>query len=72
MLLYSDGLATGEVPMLAPVRRATLFALYQLSVLTGIALLPVALAARQLGVPIPIHRVVETLQNAYETTEERA
>jgi len=56
--------------MLEPVRRATLFALYQMSVLTGIALLPVALVARQLGVPLPIHRVVESLQRAYETTAE--
>jgi len=58
--------------MLEPVRRATLFALYQMSVLTGIALLPVALVARQLGVPLPIHRVVESLQRAYETTGESA
>jgi hypothetical protein len=43
-----------------------------MSVLTGIALLPVALVARQLGVPLPIHRVVESLQRAYETTAESA
>ncbi len=69
MLLYYDGPATGEVPMIAFVRRAMLFALYQMSILTGIVLLPVALFARQLGVPFPIHRVVERLQDAYEATE---
>jgi hypothetical protein len=55
--------------MIALVRRAMLFALYQMSILTGIVLLPVALFARQLGVPLPIHRVVESLQDAYEATE---
>lgn len=46
--------------------RATLFVLYQLSIVLGIALLPVALAVRRAGVPLPIHRVVERLGDAYE------
>lgn len=45
---------------------ATVFALYQLSVAVGIALLPLALAVRQLGISIPVHRVVESLAAAYE------
>jgi hypothetical protein len=45
---------------------AILFALYQLSVLLGIVLLPVALIARRAGVMIPIHRVIDRLGEAYE------
>lgn len=45
---------------------ATLLALYQLSVLMGIVLLPVALVASRAGVVLPIHRVIDRLGNAYE------
>jgi hypothetical protein len=54
------------------LHRATLFALYQLSVLLGIAFLPVALVARQAGVTLPIHRTIERLGAAYEQTTEQA
>lgn len=55
--------------MYEPLQRATLFALYQLTVLTGIVLLPVALAARRVGVPLPMHRVMRALQRAYEAVD---
>ncbi len=55
--------------MFAPIRRATLFALYQLSVLAGICLLPVALAARRAGVPFPMHRLMASLEKTYEKTK---
>ena len=55
--------------MFEPLQRATLFALYQMSVLAGIVLLPVALAARRVGVPFPMHRVTSALQHAYETMD---
>lgn len=45
---------------------ATVFALYQLTVAVGIALLPLALAVRKFGVSIPAHRVVETLASTCE------
>jgi hypothetical protein len=45
---------------------AFLFALYQLSVVLGIVLLPVALVARRAGVMVPIHRVIDRLGEAYE------
>ncbi|EMA04482.1 MULTISPECIES: hypothetical protein [Haloferax] len=48
-----------------------LFAAYQLSVATGIALLPIALAARRMGVTLPIHRLVETTGTAYERAATR-
>jgi hypothetical protein len=45
--------------------RATLFVLYQLSLLVGIAMLPVALVTRKLGVGLPIHQIVDRLGAAY-------
>ncbi|MFB6184430.1 MAG: hypothetical protein ABEI96_07735 [Haloarculaceae archaeon] len=46
--------------------RAALFALYQFSLLLGIVMFPFAVAARQVGVTLPVHRVVDRLGNAYE------
>lgn len=54
--------------MAALVYRAALFALYQLSLLVGVLLLPVALAARRLGVTLPLGRLVERLGDAYAET----
>jgi len=45
---------------------AALFALYQLSLLVGIAMLPVALVTRKLGVGLPIHQLVDRLGTAYD------
>lgn len=50
--------------------RATLLVLYQLSIALGIALLPIALLTRRVGLPIPIHRVVQRLGAAYEKAAE--
>ncbi|WP_332899171.1 hypothetical protein [Haladaptatus sp. CMSO5] len=49
--------------------RATLLTLYQLSIFAGILLLPLALGARRLGIPIPIHRVIARLDEAYEAAK---
>jgi len=46
--------------------RATLFALYQITLFVGIALLPVALFTQRLGVRLPIDRAVLGLKTAYE------
>ncbi len=46
--------------------RATLFALYQMTLIVGIALLPVALLTRRVGVRLPIDRAVLGLKEAYE------
>ena len=46
--------------------RFTVLALYQLSLLFGIALLPVAILARRAGFQLPIHRVISRLEAAYE------
>ena len=51
--------------MIDVFQRATLFVLYQTSVVAAIALLPVALLARRGGVTIPLDRVVDRLGRAY-------
>ncbi|WP_202935113.1 hypothetical protein [Halorussus amylolyticus] len=48
------------------LHRATLFALYQMSVAISICLLPLALLAKQAGLQLPVHRVVNRLGQAYD------
>ena len=53
--------------MVVRMKRTALFAAYQLSLLTGILLLPVALVLRRsVGVVLPLHRFLDTVRNAYE------
>lgn len=52
------------------LRRTSLFALYQMSIVLGIALLPVALLARRVGVELPFGAFVDRLGAAYETATE--
>jgi hypothetical protein len=56
--------------MASSLYRGAVFALYQFSVLLGIMLLPVALAARQVGVTLPVHKVIDRLGAAYENASE--
>ena len=51
--------------MIPPVERAALFALYQFSIALGILLMPAALILGRAGVTLPIHRIVERLDEAY-------
>jgi hypothetical protein len=46
-----------------------LLTLYQFSLLTGVLLLPVALAARRVGVTLPFHRVIQRLDDALDATK---
>lgn len=46
--------------------RATLLTLYQISLLIGIVMMPVALITRKFGVRLPIHRLILSLKGAYE------
>jgi len=48
------------------LQRATLLALYETSIVLGIALLPVALLAQRGGINLPIGRLIERLGRAYE------
>ena len=51
--------------------RAGLFALYQITLVAGIALMPLALLARRAGVTLPIGRLIETVGRAYESVDAR-
>lgn len=48
------------------IYRATLLALYQFTLIAGIALLPLAMVTERLGLRLPIHHAVRRLGNAYE------
>jgi hypothetical protein len=52
--------------MVTRLYRGLLFALYQLTLLVGIAMLPVALVLRQFGLTLPFHRMVQRLGDAYD------
>ncbi len=52
--------------MYARLYRKTMFALYQTSLAAGIVLLPLAVHLRRYGVSIPLHRLIESLERAYE------
>jgi len=54
--------------MVSRLYKTTLFALYQLSLLVGIAVLPVAVVASRTGVELPVHRIITRLGEAYERT----
>lgn len=51
--------------------RASMFALYQLSIVIGIALLPVALVAKRAGIPFPVGRLVDRIEAAYRQAAEQ-
>ena len=52
--------------------RALVFALYQLSIVVAIALLPVALVTSRVGLPLPIGRFVARLGSASENVADGA
>lgn len=54
--------------MTASLYRAFMFALYQISVVLGIALLPIALLANRAGISLPYGRVIARLDAAWERT----
>lgn len=58
--------------MRSHLHRATVFVLYQLSLLTGIVMLPVALAMRKVGLTVPVHRVIDRVADAYERANDSA
>jgi len=48
------------------LHRATVFALYQLTLFAGILLMPLALVMRKAGVTLPVHRAVDRVNETYE------
>ena len=55
--------------MKSRVYHATLFALYQLCIVIGILAMPLALATRQVGFTLPVHRLIENVGAAHETAQ---
>ena len=53
--------------MLDDPRRGATFLLYQIVLAVGIAAMPVALAARRLGLTLPVGRLVESAERAYRS-----
>ena len=49
--------------------RALVFALYQFSIVLGIALLPVALVANRAGIPFPVGQLVDRVGTVYQRTK---
>jgi len=54
--------------MAATLYRAIVLALYQISIVLGIALLPVALVANRAGIPFPIGQLLDRIDSVYERT----
>ena len=52
--------------MESQLHKTTLLALYQLSLVLGIVLFPVAMVTQRLGVRLPVERLVTGLNEAYE------
>jgi hypothetical protein len=48
---------------------ATVFALYQIALMTGIALMPLALVTQRFGVRLPLDRAVLGLKERYERAQ---
>ena len=60
--------ARARLQMTNSLYRASVFALYQITVVLGIALLPIALVANRAGIPFPIGRLIDRLDSAHEQT----
>lgn len=54
--------------MIERVHRATLFALYQMSLVLGIVLMPLAMVATRMGLTLPMHKILRRLEASYEET----
>lgn len=50
------------------IYRATVLALYQLTVIAGILLLPLAVLTQRFGIRLPVDRAIERLDAAYEAS----
>lgn len=52
--------------MIHAMHRGVTFVLYQLTLMLGILMMPVALFTRRLGVTLPVNRIVDAAGTAYE------
>lgn len=56
--------------MFARLSRTVLFGAYQLSIAIAILLMPIAIVARRVGIPVPMHRPLRALEDAYDRIDE--
>ena len=63
--IYTQSQRVGRSTM-ERVYRATLLVLYQLALLVGIVVMPVALVADRFGLGLPVHRAVKRLGEKYD------
>ena len=68
--IYTRGLLDVIHETMQRTYRATLLALYQLALLAGILLMPLALVTRRFGLRLPVDRAVLGLKHAYERASE--
>ncbi|MFW6321145.1 MAG: hypothetical protein ACOC0Z_04790 [Halohasta sp.] len=54
--------------MIESVTRLTVFALYQLTVVVGILLLPLALAANRIGIELPVGDLIDRMESTLDNT----
>ena len=62
--MYFKSRIVGRGTMESQLSRGFAFALYQISLLLGIVLLPLALVLGRLGVSVPMHKIVRRLESA--------
>ncbi len=55
--------------MKSRVHNAALFAMYQLCIVVGIAAMPLAIVANQIGLNLPLHRVLANIGEALENAQ---
>ncbi|MFW5965515.1 MAG: hypothetical protein ACOCP3_02045 [Halodesulfurarchaeum sp.] len=55
--------------MIERVTKLAALLAYQSSLVVGIGLMPIALLARRAGITLPVHRLVERTEAAYENTQ---
>jgi hypothetical protein len=55
--------------MIQRAYRTSLLVLYQLTVVVGILAMPLALAARRVGLTVPVRPVVQGVGDAYESVD---
>jgi len=53
--------------MIERLQSTVVFALYQLSIVVGITALPFAMLVRRAGLSVPLNRVIDRLDGAYES-----
>ena len=65
--LYTAPAPAPATQMLDSLYRAGVSTVYQLTLVAGIVLMPVALLASRLGVPVPVGDIVAAVGRAYES-----